>query len=54
MTDQPAQDRQTDIRRKADELEKALKCMERPDRAIPLADEEGDDDGVGPMTGIVP
>ena len=29
-------------------------AMERPDRAIPLAENEADDDGVGPITGLVP
>lgn len=37
----------------ADRLDKRLERMRRPDRAIPLP-KDHDDDGVGPVTGIVP
>ena len=36
-----------------DEVED-LEEMDRPDRAIPLPKGDDEDDGVGPVTGVVP
>ena len=54
MTDQiPATD--PDLADKIDDLEGDVERLDRPDRAIPLPDEDdSDDDGVGQVTGIVP
>lgn len=44
-----------DLDDKIDQLEDDAGAMERYDRAIPLPDETGEDDeGVGPVTGLVP
>ncbi|WP_374514051.1 hypothetical protein [Brevundimonas sp.] len=38
-----------------DQVERDAEAMERYDRAIPLPDEDGEDDeGVGEITGLVP
>ena len=58
MTDQPRRDEDAEIRKERDRLAKDLEKMKRPDRAIPLPDDDRgddtDDDGAGPVTGIVP
>jgi len=43
-------DRETQIERLEDDAE----AMDRPDRAIPLPQDDGDDEGVGEITGLVP
>ena len=50
MTDPTPREDKVDA--KIQELAEDVKKMDRPDRAIPLPNE--DDDGVGPVTGIVP
>lgn len=42
------------VDKQVERLEDDADAMERPDRAIPLAENEADDDGVGPITGLVP
>jgi hypothetical protein len=54
MNDPTPQTREAEIEREADALEEDLEAADRPDRAIPLEDDEADDEGVGPVTGIVP
>ena len=58
MTEQdrkPAAPAPDDLDDKVDQLEDDAEAMERYDRAIPLPDETGEaDDGVGPVTGLVP
>lgn len=53
MTD-PNRTSSTDIHEKAERLEEKADAMERTERAIPLPGETGDEDGVGPTTGVVP
>jgi len=43
-------DRETQI----EHLEDDAEAMDRPDRAIPLPEDDGDDEGVGEITGLVP
>ncbi len=54
MTKPSPQTPDTEIEREAEALERDLEVADRPDRAIPLEDDEADDEGVGPVTGIVP
>lgn len=58
MTEQdrkPADPAPDDLDDKVEQLEDDAGAMERYDRAIPLPDESGEDDeGVGPVTGLVP
>ena len=54
MTDPDRTSSPDDINEQADRLEEQAEAMERPGRAIPLPDESGDEDGVGPTTGLVP
>ncbi|MGQ3041702.1 MAG: hypothetical protein ACT6TH_04775 [Brevundimonas sp.] len=37
-----------------EDLREDLEEMDRPDRAIPLPKGDDEDDGVGPVTGVVP
>lgn len=53
MTDPDRTSSSEDINEQADRLEEQADAMERSDRAIPLPD-ESKDEGVGPVTGIVP
>ncbi|QTC92972.1 hypothetical protein [Brevundimonas goettingensis] len=53
MTDPTPQTRNAEIEREAQELEKDVEALERPDRVIPLKDRD-EGDGVGPVTGVVP
>lgn len=58
MTEQnriPTDPTPEDLDDKAGQLEDDAEAMERYDRAIPLPDETGEgDEGVGPVTGLVP
>ncbi|MGV8929547.1 MAG: hypothetical protein ACOH1E_07335 [Brevundimonas sp.] len=42
------------VDKQAERLKDDADAMKRPDRAIPLADDDEDDDGVGEITGLVP
>lgn len=53
MTDPDRTSSSEDIDEQADRLEEQADAMERSDRAIPLPD-ESKDEGVGPVTGVVP
>ncbi|MBX9459891.1 MAG: hypothetical protein KL785_00760 [Brevundimonas sp.] len=54
MTD-PDRTSSADIDEQADRIADDAEAMDRPDRAIPLPDESGEEDeGVGEVTGIVP
>jgi hypothetical protein len=44
--------RPSDLDQKVEDLAQKADAMDRPDRAIPLPDD--DDEGVGPVTGVVP
>lgn len=46
--------RETELEKKLDDLAERIENMDRPDREIPLPGDEDDDDGVGPITGVVP
>lgn len=37
-----------------EDLIEDVEDMDRPDRAIPLPKSDDEDDGVGPVTGVVP
>jgi hypothetical protein len=54
MTDASPQTRDAEIEREAEALEKDLEAADRPDRAVPLEDDDANDEGVGPVTGVVP
>ena len=54
MTD-PDRTSSGDLDEQLERVEEDAEAMERPDRAIPLPDESGEEDeGVGPTTGVVP
>jgi hypothetical protein len=55
MTD-PNRNSPGDIEEQVERLEEDADALDRSDRAIPLPDETGgeDDEGVGPVTGVVP
>ena len=54
MTD-PDRTSPEDIDQQVERLEEDAEAMDRPDRAIPLPDETGEEEeGVGEITGIVP
>ena len=53
MTDPHRTSSSEDVDEQADRLEEQADAMERSDRAIPLPD-ESKDEGVGPVTGVVP
>ena len=54
MTD-PDRTSSGDLDQQVERVEEDAEAMERPDRAIPLPDESGEEDeGVGPTTGVVP
>ena len=42
-----------DLDQRLDRIEDQAEDMERPDREIPLSDDQ-DEEGVGPVTGLVP
>jgi hypothetical protein len=42
-----------DLDQRIDRIEDQAEDMERPDREIPLSDDQ-DEEGVGPVTGLVP
>ncbi|SFS30335.1 hypothetical protein [Brevundimonas viscosa] len=55
MTDPDRTSPSEDIAEHVERVEDDAEAMERPDRAIPLPDESGvEDEGVGPVTGVVP
>lgn len=43
-----------DVEEQADRLEDDAEAMDRPDRAIPLPDQSGAGDDVGPVPGVAP
>lgn len=53
MTDRNPQ-AQADLDAKVDDLETDVERLDRPDRAIPLPEDDEDDDGVGQVTGLIP
>ena len=55
MTDPDRTSPSEDIAEQVERVEDDADAMERSDRAIPLPDESGEEDeGVGPVTGVVP
>ncbi|WP_168196752.1 hypothetical protein [Brevundimonas sp. M20] len=44
----------TPLSEELEHLRRDAEAMERPQREIPLPKDEDDDDGVGPVTGVVP
>ncbi|MDY6924443.1 MAG: hypothetical protein SWI22_10845 [Pseudomonadota bacterium] len=54
MTD-PETNSPDDLQDRVEDIEDDVEAMDRDDRAIPLPDESGEEDeGAGPVTGIVP
>ena len=54
MSDQPLADHPSDAAREAADLDDEIREMERSDRAIPLPEQDEDEEGVGPVSGVVP
>jgi hypothetical protein len=53
MTD-PKAETEDGLEDPLDQLEEDADAMARSDRAIPVPGDEDDDEGVGPVTGLVP
>lgn len=47
-------DPKTPLDEELEDLREDAEAMKRPDRAIPLTKPDDEDDGVGPVSGIVP
>ena len=47
-------DPNTPLDEELEELEEDVEALERPGRAIPLPKDDDEDDGVGPVSGVVP
>lgn len=47
-------DPKTPLAEDIERLRQAEEALKRPDREIPLPRDDEDDDGVGPVTGVVP
>jgi hypothetical protein len=54
MTNQTSRPKEPDLEEGVDRLQERIDEMDRPDRSIPLPDDEDEGDGAGPVTAVVP